>query len=117
MQEGDAYTENMLPEALLTLLKQFTEQAENWLSRNIRTVFYDILLELYFEVGRFVKVAEEYDERYATCFEKEGKDLRIKLFCLDPSVRLADTLTRCQSAIFFSATMTPIAIFSEDFRL
>ena len=113
--EGDVYVENMPPETLLPLLKKFIEQAETWLSRNIRTFFYEPLLDLYFEVNRFIKVAEEYDERYATCFERKDKGLRIKLFCLDPSARLADALTRCQSVIFFSATMTPIAYFQKIF--
>ncbi|MGL4798475.1 MAG: ATP-dependent DNA helicase, partial [Cellulosilyticaceae bacterium] len=37
-----------------------------------------------------------------------GHDVRIKMFCLDPSFLISEILSTCQSAIFFSATLLPI---------
>ncbi len=111
--EGKGYSEKTPPEDFLLLLKEFSQNAEFWLSQNIKTPFREELLDLYFEVGRFINVAAEYDERYATCVEKMGKDLKLTLFCLDPSKDLKNALKRCQAAIFFSATMTPAEYFRK----
>jgi DNA excision repair protein ERCC-2 len=64
-------------------------------------------------VGRFMRVAERYDTAYATCFEANGPELRLKLFCTDPSSQLKEALTRCESAVFFSATLTPASYFQR----
>ena len=97
------------------LLQEFLRTTEHWLSLNIKTSYRDKLIDLYFAVNRFMKTAEQYDESYATCFEKNGKDLRIKLFCIDPSAPLERTLNRCKASIFFSATMTPTGYFRRIF--
>ena len=60
-----------------------------------------------------MRVAEQFDESYVTCFEKIKKDLKLKLFCVDPSIQLKDALNRCKAAVFFSATMTPMAYFQQ----
>lgn len=101
------------PDELIPLLRGFIFLTERWLSKNIKTPFREGLLDLYFTVSGFIRVADQYDECYTTCYEKIGKDLRIKLFCIDPSVHLEKALFRCQSAIFFSATMTPIDYFKQ----
>jgi DNA excision repair protein ERCC-2 len=113
--ENGKYAEQKPPDELLPVLETFVEQAEQWLVRNLQTPFREALLDLYFAVNWFVRVAEGYDEHYATCTEKTDKDLRLKLFCLDPSEKLREALTRCQSVIFFSATMTPIGYFQQIF--
>jgi DNA excision repair protein ERCC-2 len=71
------------------------------------------LLDLYFQVGRFMRVAEGYGDSYSTCLETEGHDLRVKLFCKDPSSQLEEALKRSRSAVFFSATLTPASYFQR----
>jgi DNA excision repair protein ERCC-2 len=44
-----------------------------------------------------------------------GKDLKLKLFCVDPSGPLKHALNRCSAAVFFSATLTPLDYFKEVF--
>ena len=110
---GNALTEKSLPDELIPLLRGFLFIAERWLSQNIKTSFREGLLELYFTASGFVRVAEQYDECYTTCYEKIGRDLKLKLFCIDPSVHLEKVLIRCQTAIFFSATMTPMDYFKQ----
>ena len=101
------------PDELLPLLTGFLGIAERWLSNNIKSSFREELLDLYFKVSGFMRVAEKYDESYATCYEKLKKDLKLKLFCIDPSVQLKSALKRCRAAIFFSATMTPMSYFRK----
>jgi DNA excision repair protein ERCC-2 len=110
---GPAWHHKEPPDELLPLLRRFLRTTEHWLLRNLKTSFREILLDLYFQVSGFMRVAEQYDESYATCFEKIKKNLKIKLFCMDPSIRLKDALHRCRAAVFFSATMTPMAYFQK----
>jgi len=112
---GDGWADRQQPEGVYPLLRRFLKQAENWLTRNEKTPFRENLLDLYFTVTGFVRVAEQYDENYVTCYEWLKKDLRIKLFCIDPSGQLAEALNRCKAAVFFSATMTPVDYFKNIF--
>ncbi|MEE8397445.1 MAG: ATP-dependent DNA helicase, partial [Desulfobacterales bacterium] len=108
---GGALAEPDCPNGLLPLLGYFLYDTERWLSFNLKTAFREDLLDLYFSVSGFVRVADQYNQRYATCYETTGKDLRLKLFCMDPSEQMESALKRCQAAVFFSATMTPIDYF------
>ena len=110
---GNLFSEKEPPVDLFPLLRDFLKTAERWLSLNLKTPFRDGLLELYFSVSGFLRVSEQYNESYATCYEAVEKDLRVKLFCIDPSLQLADALRRCRAAVFFSATMTPATYFKK----
>jgi DNA excision repair protein ERCC-2 len=101
------------PDDLFPILSGFLGITERWLSLNIKAPFREELLDLFFAVSGFMRVAEKYDESYATCYEKLKKDLKLKLFCIDPSIQLGKALKRCRAAIFFSATMTPMAYFKK----
>jgi len=99
------------PSDLCQRLREFTTLAEKWLLLNEQTDFREDLLDLYFDARRFLSTADRYDETYATCYTKAGKDLTIKLFCIDPSQYLREVLQKCAAAIFFSATLTPMQYF------
>ena len=112
-QSSNPLAEKDPPDELIPLLKGFLFITERWLVQNIKTAFRESLLDMYFAVSAFIRVADQYDECYTSCYEKMGKDLRLRLFCMDPSIQLEKALTRCQAAIFFSATMTPIDYFKQ----
>jgi DNA excision repair protein ERCC-2 len=112
-EAGFVWHQKEPPDALFPLLRIFLRITERWLSRNLKAGFREDLLDLYFNISGFMRVAEQYDESYATCFEKIKKDLKLKLFCIDPSIRLKNALNRCMAAVFFSATMTPMAYFQK----
>lgn len=103
------------PVNLLPSLRHFIKAAEDWFALNIPSSFKDALLELYFNVRTFTRILEEYDETYRTIYEAAGKDLRLKLFCIDPSARLSGTFRKNRAAIFFSATMSPPHYFKRLF--
>jgi DNA excision repair protein ERCC-2 len=114
---GVPLAEPSAPEELYPLLRDFLASSEKWLEKNMKSAFREELLERYFEVGGFLRVAEQFDDNYAACFEIlprsrfRTKDLRVKLFCIDPSRQMGDALNRCRSAVFFSATLTPLGYF------
>ncbi|MCP4156358.1 MAG: ATP-dependent DNA helicase [bacterium] len=71
-----------------------------------------------------MKVVELYGSSYTTCLEilrnpggrfsrKSDEDFRLKLYCIDPSILLTEAFQRCRSAIFFSATLSPVAYFGR----
>ncbi len=103
------------PSDLYPLLKDFMATADRWLARNLRTDFRQDLLELYFSTAAFIRVSEQFDDAYTQCCETIGKELRIKLFCMDPSRQLKEALERCRDGIFFSATLTPANYFRQIF--
>ena len=113
--DGGAYIEKSPPEGILTLLKQFLFATEKWLVKNRKASYRDVLLELYYDVMAFNRVFDQYDDSYATCYERNRKDLSVKLFCIDPSPQLREALQRCRAAVFFSATMTPAHYFKKMF--
>ena len=112
-ESGNPLAEKDLTDDLIPLLRGLLFITERWLSRNIKTAFRESLLDLYFTISGFIRVADQYNECYTSCYEKIGKDLKLKLFCIDPSVHLAKAMDRCQAAVLFSATMTPMDYFKQ----
>ena len=98
---------------IISLLRKFMDLAEKWLAKNQPADFREELLELYFNVNAFLRTFEMYDERYVTYAEKIDKDVKLKLFCVDPSELLRQAVKRGRAAIFFSATLTPLNYFTE----
>ena len=111
--DGKSWLANEKPDDLLYLLERFQSIAEAILSKNSVGSYRTKLLELFFVTVGFLRVADLYDERYVTYAEKTGRNLRMRLYCLDPSVQIRNSLTRAKSAIFFSATMAPIEYFRD----
>jgi DNA excision repair protein ERCC-2 len=96
-----------LPAGLLPLLEECLKEAERWLVKNQPAEFRGELLDFYFRLSSFRRVAELYDEHFATLIESAGS-IRLRLYCLDPSVLLRRALERGKAAVFFSATLTPV---------
>ncbi|MGB5984032.1 MAG: ATP-dependent DNA helicase [Desulfobacterales bacterium] len=95
------------PAALEQPLRQFLKSAESWLEKNKPAAFRTPLLELYFAVHNFLRVLEQFDETYAALTTARGKDLSIKLFCLDPAAQMREAWRRCKAVVLFSATLSP----------
>lgn len=113
MTEYDSvYTSNEKDEKLITVLKEFIEECEKFLKNN-QTMDNEKVLDLYFEALLFTKVSELFDSRYLLFVQKIEKDIIVKLFCVDPSFLMSEALKRGRSAIFFSATLTPLEYYRE----
>lgn len=95
------------------VLRKFAGLAEEWLASNEPADFREDLLEIYFTVNAFLRTAEMYDKRYVTYIEKFEKEVKLKLFCVDPSELLRQALARGRATIFFSATLIPLQYFWE----
>lgn len=111
-EEGYNVSEE-LPHELLPLLRNFARLSDEWLLANTQSHYHERLLELYFEVLAFVKASEFFDHRYVTYFEKQSEDIKIKLYCLDPSYLLGEAMGKSRASVLFSATLTPLEYFKS----
>ena len=108
--EGKSFSqEKDLPEDLYPLLRKFVKLSEDWLANNEGRAGHEDLLQLYFDVLAFLRVWELYSDDYITYTEDAGNDLIIKLFCLHPGKLLRQSINKGRSAVFFSATLTPMS--------
>lgn len=88
--------------------KKVIANMEPWLIEEKNHLEYETVLEFYFNLSTFLKISDFYDEHYVTTFENNGRDLVVRLYCVDSSYLLSQALKRGRAAIFFSATLTPL---------
>ncbi len=112
-ESGGTIVSKELPEGLIERLKDFLRRSEKWLAQNKATEFREQLLELFFDMMRFVKIAEGFDASYAMIQEAIGDDLVVRLYCIDPADQLHEAWKRCRAAVLFSATLTPAGYFQS----
>ena len=113
-QAKTEFSQKALPENLVKAIRGFIENSDYYFSEYPNAneeAFYQDLLSLYFEAHAFIRIAELYDERYTMLGYQYDKNLRIKLFCIDPSALVKDALSRCTSLIAFSATLIPASYY------
>ncbi len=68
----------------------------------------DELLEFYFLAYDFIKKYEMYGPNYRTYYLREGQELVMKLFCVDPRTNLREILLTMKGVVYFSATLLPM---------
>src|ERR1035437_4526279 len=106
-EENGVSTNPVFPDSLIEPLETALDESESWLVKNQPAEFREALLAIYFRMHSFRRTAELYDERFVTIIENDP-DVKVRQFCLDPSLLLRKALARGKAAIFFSATLTPM---------
>lgn len=112
----------VMPNAFHNTLRQFTELAEEFLQdaplyTNGEAPFQSELLEVYFQVLRYLRTSEYVDENYriilgTTISRTKTPAYYIKIYCLNPGPKLAEGFNRVTSSVCFSATLNPQTYFS-----
>ena len=91
----------------------FTKECESWLKKNREHPMYGEISGVYSAAREYLLILEYYDSRFLTYIMIYGGDIKVRLYCLDPS----DVLDRCMkkgvSSLLFSATLTPIDYFTD----
>ncbi|MEN2768035.1 ATP-dependent DNA helicase [Ornithinibacillus xuwenensis] len=103
VKKSEEYLRKGLDEELVELLETFIMEAEIELVRND----HDLLLDTYFSAQNFVKIAKLYNERFITYIDVQKSEVKLKLFCLDPSEQILKMGKGFRARVFFSATLTP----------
>ncbi|MCF6461666.1 ATP-dependent DNA helicase [Clostridium sp. Cult3] len=113
ISNGDPYYQKEEITDIYPPINKLIKELEEWLIDEKEHQLHEEILELYFELLRFIKIADFYDNRYVTYIEQEDKDVLLKLFCIDPSYLLSETLEKSKAAILFSATLTPLDYYRD----
>ncbi|MNI24215.1 ATP-dependent DNA helicase DinG [compost metagenome] len=133
LSEGQDHTRKELPQELMELVEAFVIQAEKVLasaggssssgpgSSSSASTGPDpnpsssssLLLDTYFACQTFVRSGSMYDERYVTYVEFAKNEVKVKLFCLDPSHLLKLAGKGYRSLVYFSATLSPSAYYMD----
>lgn len=98
----------------IDLLEQtFLNAINNYLTicssllKNDADLLNDDFRDFYFDLNRFNKLYDYYDNSFCLYLTNSEKDLMVKLFCLDPSRQIRKTNFLAKGALFFSATLSP----------
>ncbi|WP_236906224.1 ATP-dependent DNA helicase [Clostridium isatidis] len=96
---------------LYKLLSRFLKECDEYLIIAQNTEGYEEIKDLYFDIRSFISISELYDDNYVTLIEQERSDIKIKLFCINPSKNLGEIVRKSYSSIIFSATLTPLSYY------
>ncbi|MCL2544788.1 MAG: ATP-dependent DNA helicase [Clostridia bacterium] len=66
------------------------------------------LLDPFWAAQVYCACAERYDDAYVTLIQRKGKELTVRLSCLDPAPYLDKSTTRLAGVVAFSATLSPL---------
>lgn len=67
------------------------------------------LQDFYFEIARFLKINEFYNDDFVYVIERYEEDIMLSINCLNASEFINQTIdNHCEAANFFSATLTPM---------
>ncbi len=99
------------PTELYHHLHDFVKEADSWLVMNEGQAIYEDVIDLYFQVLDFLRIAELFDENYVQYIEYDKNNIMIKLLCINPSFLLSQTEKKVKTSVFFSATLSPLSYF------
>ncbi|MBE5762447.1 MAG: ATP-dependent DNA helicase [Clostridiales bacterium] len=70
-------------------------------------------LELFYDAQFFIRIADDFCDRYAMRIKKSGKKTSVELQCLDAAPKLSQVYEKSGGALLFSATMTPVDYYKD----
>ncbi|WP_343064189.1 ATP-dependent DNA helicase [Alkalicella caledoniensis] len=109
--EKENYTQKEEPKELYPMLHGFLTVTEKYLMENEEEN--SLLLDLFFKVYQFIKISEYYSKNHVTYWEVLGSDMKIKMFCLNPTELLKEAIDRASGTVFFSATLNPTEYYKD----
>ncbi|PCJ58433.1 MAG: ATP-dependent helicase [Planctomycetota bacterium] len=107
------YVDKVIPRGLVTPFNSFIAAVDNWLADENSFEAYSELKEFYFEVNRFLKMRDFFNDKYRFIFDFSKKNWAINLMCLDPSQWIKEKADASSLAVYFSATLKPFDYFKK----
>lgn len=103
-----------LDEEFASLLKILTQKIDEYLDDSKDEN--EELINLYFDINSFLGISDYYDENFVTIYEKNGNDVQIKMFCINPSKVIDERMKRAKTTVIFSATLIPKNYFYNMYK-
>lgn len=88
-------------------LERFSTGVASFLFKNPTHYLFEEVSELSSSVKRFLKISELFDSNFRFYVSLFGGNITVKCYCIDPSELINGSLLRAESAVLFSATLTP----------
>jgi DNA excision repair protein ERCC-2 len=103
-----------LDSTYLKRLDQLTSVVETMLNEHKKFDMRKDVLDIYFSLLRFKKIADYFDKQFYMMYELKNGQLLSHIVCLDASPFLQEVLTkRSFGAAFFSATLSPLDFYVD----
>ena len=112
-EENRTFFQDAPPESFTAQLAEMPGPFQEFLDKNREGEEHDAVLNLYFLVMDFLRVADGYDSHYITQASAYGRDTEITLLCLDPSDFLSDCFSLGRGGVLFSATLSPPGFYRD----
>ena len=100
---------DILDKDLISLSKRM----EKFLVEKTDHSAYDQVLDLYFEINKYLKISDYFTEGFynVISYDKESMERTFEIKCVDPREVLKNKYSLSRSSIFFSATLSPMGYF------
>ena len=98
---------------LIPLLQEFLDKVRKKSDGHVLGFYKEEVTDLYFKVMAIQRTVDLFDEHFTAYVENRDNDHCLRLFCLDPSEEIRAALARGFTALFFSATLTPLPYFRD----
>jgi len=110
-KENGCYAYREPKESFFSLLGKLQKEVDLYLQKEHE--HNEDIKTMYFEVLAFARIADYYDDHFITWVKKEGKEITVKQYCMNPNRAITRMLHMGKAAVFFSATLTPIRYFTD----
>ena len=107
------YISNKAYERICFAFEDFVKSASSFLRANPEHYLKEEISELLFAVRKYIKINEFFDGNFRFYATVLDGDIIVKCYCLDPSDLLDSLFLRANSAVYFSATLTPLEYFCD----
>lgn len=96
-------------------LQHFTDFINDWLQEHPEDESRQEVLDYFFQCHSYLKISEFYGPEFRTklTYEQDQDELRLKIFCIDPSELIDQQLQLGGGSILFSATLSPLGYYQE----
>lgn len=101
------------PADIIALLRLFITEGENYLKEHSGENIEEIFLNVYFSFLDFIRIGELFSKDFVLYCNDEDREIKVKIFCLNPSNVIKECIKGNISSIFFSATLSPINYFKK----
>lgn len=97
------------PDLLIDAVRALTEEGLRTANdRRLPLAFRERLRHACYPLRDFADRAALYSNRFETFYMQDGEELTLRTVCLDPAAVIDERLSLCESAVLFSATLTPL---------
>lgn len=101
------------PEDFYLALKGLAQAMDPYLAKEGDDPDYEEVRQAYFDITAYTKIDDCRMEGFLNLLTLRQGDLYWKIRCIDPTDLLQATIRRVKAAIFFSATLSPMAFYAR----